>query len=462
MDCNACENVTVKMGTMPKPWGDGMAKTITFCVTEDCNLRCKYCYQTGKNSSKKMTFEVAKKAVDFFLREKFEETAVVWEFIGGEPFLEVELIDKVTDYIKQQMFIMDHPWFNAYRLNFSSNGLLYDSPKVQEYIGKNLKNLSIGLSVDGNKLKHDMQRVKPDGSGSYDDVIKNVPLWLKQFPFASTKATFSREDLPYLKESIISLWELGIKVVPANVVFEDVWEDGDDVIFETQLRELADYILEHGLWEEYSVRFFEPDRGLPLKIEDSEKNFCGAGKMMAIDCDGNIYPCIRFYDFSLSNRTGLRIGDIHTGINYDKLRPFEALTISAQSSEECRNCEIASGCAWCKGCDYDFAETDTLYQRMTFICKMHKANVRANEYFWDKFTKVTGIKSLREEAKIARGSVFSTRKMAEKKYMQFLAHDQIVPHCSYRNWKASNNVMSKEVFEKGLSFARENGYTPVF
>ena len=238
----------IKMGQIGDVWKGGIAKSITFSVTEECNFACRYCYMTGKNSNNKMSFETAKKAVDYILsnRDLFDDEAVIWEFVGGEPLIEIDLIDKVSDYIKQQMYILDHPWFNDYMFNFSTNGLLYHTVKVQNYIKKNKGHLSIGISVDGNKIKHDMQRIKPDGSGTYDDVMKNVPLWLEQFPNASTKATFSHDDLPYLKDSVISLWENNIKIVAANVVFENVWQEGDDLVFEEQLKSLGDYILENG------------------------------------------------------------------------------------------------------------------------------------------------------------------------------------------------------------------------
>ncbi len=450
---------SIKMGSLAPVWEglDGIPKTITFCVTEDCNLACKYCYMTGKNSFKKMTFETAKKVVDHLLseRETFNEKSVIWEFIGGEAFLEIELVDKITDYIKQQTFLLDHPWFNSYRLSFSSNGLLYGTPAVQKYIKKNKYHLSIGLSVDGNKMKHDLQRVKPDGSGSYEDVIKNVPLWLSQFPNSSSKATFSHDDIPYLKDSIISLWDNGIKTVAANVVFEDVWEEGDDIIMEQQLRELADYVLENKLWDEYSVRFFDPSVGNPLTEEDKNKNYCGAGKMLAIDCDGNFYPCVRFYSISLNNRKAICVGNSNSGINQDKLRPFQALSLKSQSPLECVNCEVASGCAWCQGCNYDMADTDTIYQRAIYLCNIHKATVRANRYFWGKFEKLTGLPS--ERTKIAM-----ERAHQENKYMQFITSDNITPHCSYRNTKSTNNIMAPDVLEKGIAFCETKDFTPVF
>lgn len=449
----------VKMGQLGKEWMNGEAKTITFCVTEDCNLLCKYCYMTGKNTEVKLQFETAKKTVDYILSstaKDFDKKGVIWEFIGGEPFLEIGLIDKISDYIKIQMFVLNHRWFNAYRFSFSTNGVLYHTPKVQDYVLKNHKHLSIGISVDGNKKKHDLQRVYKNGTGTYDDVVKNVPLWLKQFPYATTKATFSREDLPYLKDSIISLWNLEMKIVPANVVFEDVWNEGDDLLFETQLKELADYIIENELWWDHSVRFFDPQNGFPLDKEGVEKNSCGSGKMIAVDCKGNFYPCIRFYDISLNNRKGRNIGDVENGIDNDKVRPFTLLSLKAQSKDECINCTVATGCKWCTGGNFDCAVTDTVYQRSTFICKMHKANVRANNYFWNKLSEVLGYMP------IERQYYIDIAQLVNGKYLQLITSDKIIPHCSYRNWRNTSDVMSNTTMEKSLEFAQKNGYTPVF
>ena len=83
-------------------WQSGMAKSITFIVTKDCQLACKYCYLVGKNTKEQMTWDVAKRAIDYILdrEDEFHEESVVWDFIGGEPFLEIELIDKICDYLK--------------------------------------------------------------------------------------------------------------------------------------------------------------------------------------------------------------------------------------------------------------------------------------------------------------------------------------------------------------------------
>lgn len=453
------DNRGIKMGTLPQNWGGNSVKTVTFSVTEKCNLACKYCYMTGKNSKNKMTFETAKKVVDYVLENKdfFNEEAVIWEFIGGEPFLEIDLIDEISDYIKEKMYVLNHKWFGNYIFNFATNGLLYNSPKVQNYIKKNRRHISIGISVDGNKIKHDLQRIKVDGSGSYDDVIKNVPLWLSQFPGSSTKATFAHDDLPYLKDSVISLWNNNIKIVAANIVFEDVWEDGDDIIFENQLIELADYILDNEMWKDYSVRFFDPHIGFPLDKEDVDRNYCGSGKMLAVDYKGEFFPCIRFLDFTLNNNNGFNLGNADAGINFDRLRPFAGLSLKSQSSEECINCEVATGCGWCTGANYDCSANGTIYQRSTYICKMHKANVRANKYFWNEFTKRTGLVSPREEYLNSRNI-----QSIEDKYLYFITSDDVKPHCNYISKTNSNiNIMNNDIFNKGLLFAKSNNLIPV-
>ncbi len=366
-------------------WQEGRAKTVTFIVTEDCQLRCKYCYLADKNKTRKMSFDVARATIDYLLRDRdqFNEGAIIWDFIGGEPFLEIDLIDRISDYAKLRMYETSHPWFDRYRFSFSTNGLLYGKSKVQRYIAKNRRHLSIGISIDGTKRKHDTQRVFPNGRGSYDAVVKNIPLWLKQFPDAATKATISHDDIPYIQESVAHLFTLGIKTINMNVVNEDVWQPGDDALFEEQLIKLADYIIDNNLADGHSCSLFTRNIGHPLKPDD-DRNWCGAGKMLAVDGDGIFYPCVRFAPYSLSHQLGRAIGNCFDGIDRNKLRPFLAMTRRSQSSAECLSCDVASGCSWCSGCNYDLSEDSTIYRRATFICKMHKARVRANRHYWSK------------------------------------------------------------------------------
>lgn len=383
-------------------WQSGIAKNITFIVTKDCQLACKYCYLVRKNSEERLSYKVAKQVIDYILQQEKEmkEESVVWDFIGGEPFLEIELIDKMCDYLKVKMYKLNHHWFNSFRFSFSTNGINYDSEKVQQFIKKNKEHLSIGITIDGTKRKHDLNRIwKGEGEekGSYDDVVRNIPLWLKQFPNGGTKVTISSADIPYIKESVLHLYSLGIHEVNINVVFEDVWKEGDDKQFEEQLMQLADAIIDGGYYEENVCSFFSENIGKPLDKELENQNWCGAGRMLAVDAAGNFYPCTRFAAYSLREKKPIIIGNVRDGIDKNKLRPFLTLDRCTQSNSECINCEVASGCAWCQGENYDAADTPTVYQRATAICKMHKARVRANNYYWNKLYRKLELEGMREE-----------------------------------------------------------------
>jgi len=392
------------MKDIQQQWKDGAAKNITFIVTKDCQLACKYCYLVGKNSKERMPFDIAKSAIDYILdhEEDFPEQSVIWDFIGGEPFIEIDLIDKIVDYLKMEMYKKNHHWFNSYRLSFSTNGLNYHTDKVQKFIEKNKTHLSIGITIDGTQQKHDLNRIyKSDNSteerGSYKDVVRNIPLWLKQFPFAGTKVTISSNDIPYIKESVIHLFSLGIHDVNINCVFENVWKDGDDKQFECQLLELADAIIDGGWYEDNACSFFSEQIGKPLDPKINNQNWCGAGMMLAIDAAGNFYPCTRFAAYSLRNKKPIIIGNVRDGINKNLLRPFLTLDRTTQSPQQCIDCEVASGCAWCQGENYDAARTNTIYERSTAICLMHKARVRANNYYWNKLYRKLELEGMREE-----------------------------------------------------------------
>lgn len=367
--------------------GSKSIKNIIFIVTKDCQLACKYCYLVGKNSNEKMTWEIGKQTIDYILNEFSQSKGIILDFIGGEPFLEIELIDRICDYFKVEAYKKELVCFNNYRFNVSTNGINYNSPKVQEFICKNKKHVSIGITIDGTKRKHDLNRIWKGTNkerGSYDDVVKNIPLWLEQIPNAETKVTISSADIPYIKESVLHLYSLGIHEVNINCVFEDVWKEGDDRLFEEQLMELADAIINGGYYNDYVCSFFTEHIGKPMDCQMDNQNWCGAGKMLAVDAEGNFYPCMRFAKYSLRSKDALIIGNVRDGIDKNKLRPFLTLDRCTQSTQECIDCEVASGCAWCQGENYDAADTPTIYQRSTAICKMHKARVRANNYYWNK------------------------------------------------------------------------------
>ncbi len=186
-----------QLGKTLKAWRDGEHQFLSLVITEECNLRCSYCYMTGKNSKHVMPREVAFSAIDYFVDRPSQSPSLVLDFIGGEPTMEMDLVVEIANYYKKKMAtIGSHPWKYSYMFQLSSNGTLYHSEKVQRFLWENRGHAYPAITIDGTKQKHDMHRVFANGKGSYDVVSNNVKLWVKQYPYGMTKVPIGRDDVP--------------------------------------------------------------------------------------------------------------------------------------------------------------------------------------------------------------------------------------------------------------------------
>lgn len=335
-----------------------------------------------------MEFDVAKRTIDYLLADSrlCDSDSVIWDFIGGEPLLEIKLITRIVDYAVDKMNKLDHHWKNSFTVRMTTNGLLYKTEEVQSFIRRYRQKLSINISIDGNKDKNDANRIFPNGRGSYNDVIMNIPLWRKQFPEEGTKMTISHRDLDLVYEGLCHLVGLGIKKIDVNPVLEDVWEVGDDRILEEQLIKFADYIINADLWSELYISCFDKDFGTPTLSNHIEP--CGS-MVLSVDASGDFYTCLRFAQFSLRSKVARKIGNVECGVNWNLMRPFETECFSLLDAQ-CQKCEIATGCKFCPAENYDSSDIGTIFSKSMAICNMHKARVHAKNYYWNKLQNKYG------------------------------------------------------------------------
>lgn len=379
-----------------------LSRTVTWQVTDRCNLACTYCYQINK-SVRRMRLEDGKKFVDMLLDgdERINgyinvanSPAIVLEFIGGEPFLEVELIDQIVDYFKLQCVLRRHPWATKHMISISSNGILYFDPKVQNFLMKNRNNMSLSISIDGNKELHDSCRVFPDGvTGSYDIAVAAAKDWMAKGHYMGSKITIAPGNVQYLYSAIVHMIELGYNEINANVVYEKGWELEHAIEYYKQLKQIADYFFDNSLFQNTFCSLFEENFFRPKSPEEND-NWCGGtGLMLSMDPDGRLFPCIRYMESSLGDdRPPLNIGHIDTGVGdteecKNRIKCLQCITRRSQSTDECFNCPIAEGCSWCSA--YNYQEFGTPDHRATYICIMHQARSLANVYFWNKFYHLT-------------------------------------------------------------------------
>ena len=382
-----------------------LTQTVTFQVTDDCNLACKYCYQMHKGK-KKMSFETAKEMVDLLLSgdkgmddyiNPVRSPGLIIDFIGGEPLLEIELIDQICSYTINRMIKLNHPWLTRTMFSICSNGVCYFEPEVQRVLQKWNQRLSFSVTVDGNKELHDSCRVFPDGRPSYDLAISAAKDWVNKGGYMGSKVTIAPANVMHVYDAITHMIDLGYNEINANCVYEDGWKPIHATVLYNEMKRLADYILENNMdfENDYYCSLFEEEFFHP-KQEDDLENWCGGnGVMLAVDPDGIIYPCLRYMESSLAGQQEpYSIGDVDTGIcqcecHKCRVECLKKIDRRTQSTDECFYCPIGEGCSWCTA--YNYQVFGTPDARATYICDMHKARALGNIYFWNKYYKKNGI-----------------------------------------------------------------------
>lgn len=402
---------------------DLLCKNVTFCVTESCNLACTYCYECHK-SSRRMSWETAKQIVDsLFVGEFLDNTApaIILDFIGGEPLLEIDLIDRTVEYFKRKAFQLKHPWSYYYMISISTNGVLFEDARVQEFIRKNYEHLSIGISIDGDRTLHDSCRVFHDGSGSYDVVSKAAKHLLKLYPRAGTKVTLAPENLPHLVGAVQHLYALGYHNIYANCVFEDVWRQQHPQLFYDKLVELADWMIDNEVYEDLYISLFEERFVQMPSSEDYERQkttaYCGGnGQMLAFDPAGKAYPCLRYMKHSLVNQPERPIGELRLGLYQDKettgwYHRLKQVTTWSSADEECRSCPALPLCPTCIAWQYD--ATGDPDCKTKHHCGMLKAQIAANRYYWTRLYQKLNldrqVEKIFPEQSYERGDYFARR-----------------------------------------------------
>lgn len=385
-------------------------KQVTFQVTEDCCLACTYCYQIHKTHNK-MPFEIAKQFLDKLFQGEYSDitedntAGIILDFIGGEPFLEIDLISQICDYFIQLCIQYNSSWLQYSRINLCSNGILYFEPKVQDFLQRYGHMVGLSISIDGNKALHDACRIDFNGQGSYDRAIAAVHHYYKTYhQMPNVKMTLAPENVAYTYDAILNLIKENYTVIHFNCVFEKGWTLEHATILYNELKKLANYLLENNLYNKINLSMFTENRYVPLEdTEENNNNWCGikdTTNMIAIDYKGDIYHCIRFMESSLNNEMPpLSIGTVKHGfrvteqeqINYNNLHN---LTRRSQSPKECMECPIATGCSWCSG--YNYQHFHDLNHRATYICCMHQAASLANVYYWNSLYQKLNIDKIFE------------------------------------------------------------------
>ncbi len=264
-------------------------KTLILYLTEDCNLRCTYCFV--KKTPRTMTRDTARKAVDFAFHRNISgvERAINLNFFGGEPFLHLGLMDETARYAseaakEQRKSVEFAATTNATLANSEAERVISDH------------RVSLLLSVDGGESA---MKFRPflGGGSPYRAVRRNLKRLVQWSPRVVARMTYHPEALS-LRSNVEKVLELGAPSVALCAVHESDWRGYEDQL-EQAFQDLANWFIAEALrgsflplevtWQQLRA-LYRADLGGSRPARPCEVGT----SLMAIDPDGAVMPCHRY------------------------------------------------------------------------------------------------------------------------------------------------------------------------
>ena len=122
-----------------------IVKALCINIAHDCNLRCKYCFagQGGYGQWRMlMSFDVARRAVDFLIAHSGHREHCELDFFGGEPLMNFETVKKIVEYARSQ----EPVYHKKFRFTITTNGMLLTDDKI-DFINREMSNVVLSLSL---------------------------------------------------------------------------------------------------------------------------------------------------------------------------------------------------------------------------------------------------------------------------------------------------------------------------
>ena len=314
---------------------------LSFAPEYQCNLRCTYCFgECGeKYLGEKRFFSVddMKKAIDYFMDELFPNCSKYRiDFVsGGEPLLRFSIVQEAVLYAEKKA-VEEKKKISIW---LCTNAILLDD-KICEFLSNH--NVSIGISLDGRKEKHDENRKDVQGKGTYDCVIQKIKD-IQNNNFLSHKfkniwglCTATADNCDFV-DIIKHFSELKINNLQIRLVRNE--KELDYEYIKQKYKELALFLIKTFLEgnENYLDMIVNDNDqfGKVLKrifLGDTVTRRCNAGINKITVCpNGDIYPCD-----SLVGWENCKIGDIgEEKLNLSVLEHTDVFT-----REKCCDCTI--------------------------------------------------------------------------------------------------------------------------
>ena len=318
---------------------------LVLCLTEQCNLRCTYCYYKETQADRKtvMDDETLEQAIRIGLERTilFKQHFFNITFFGGEPLVRREAIYKGVEFAKAIVAdAMDNGRIdNTFILQFAvnTNGTLFDD-EFFDFCEK--EHFRIYLSLDGPEHHHNLARRTVSGTGSFKAIEKHIPRFVKLGAVALS--TITRLHIDTIFESVKWLHEQGFQSLTTSVDFDGKWSGEEFDRLALQYQKMAQY------WKECrkkGEKFFLGtihDKVKLVLLNSRYRNYsCHVyNGAIGVATNGNIFPCTRF--ITSQKDTPYVQGNVFTG--FDEKACEKIHTFLDNDKQECEGCDIRYRC----------------------------------------------------------------------------------------------------------------------
>lgn len=349
-------------------------RNLMFLVTEACNLACTYCYEVENGVHDRPSVfrrEDARKVIETYLQEARPRGYACITFFGGEPLLNLKVIEDIVAFAKQRAAELEM----AVAFSITSNLTLL-TEKIADFLAR--EDFAIMVSIDGPKHIHDRHRLGKCSSlidGSHDRVVAMLKLLMERCRAHGTRMPRLRATLtdPSEHEEVEKyLLSLGTGLVEIGSTDEEHTvkngpscpsrSEGRDTEpaaepappladLERRYRELADR-LAAGDFSDIPPSVAKSMRMLRDQLEaagpraQSEPRLCGVARnMKAVTPTGDIYPCHRYVGMP-----AFKLGNVHEGGLDEGLTRSYYEKLFASFGSKCASCwarHLCGGqCPW--------------------------------------------------------------------------------------------------------------------
>lgn len=344
--------------------------TLTLCLTHQCNLRCRYCY-AGRKYDVAMPSSTLERAIDIALAEVQTGAKMLdISFFGGEPLLEVDLLQHGWHYASLQAAKLGI----KIRFSLTTNGILL-SDEIIQWLAE--RDFLVGLSVDGSPEMHDINRRFEDGRGSHE------------YTSAALSQIIQRRGLRHkiicvvnpanhhlLCEGAQWLVEHGAGIIGFNFDYWSKWNDLQFASLAEQLKQLAGIVTQsYRSGSPIRIECFENKIRTALVRKEAPCNVCRMGEReIAVSVDGNFFPCSRLV--GVGDRPEFNFGNVRDGINRAKQNMI--IATRGNATPECRVCALKHRCLNTCGCT-NYATSGAINRVSPFLCQLEQLLIQLSD-----------------------------------------------------------------------------------